>query len=78
MPSFRYQSLTARGELRQGVISAASRGSAIRLLKGRGETPTTIEELNKDAGGAAPAPGAGALILRALPRPCAAGRPPTS
>jgi general secretion pathway protein F len=49
MESFRYQSLTAGGETRQGVISAASRTAAIRQLEGRGETPTLIEQVEAGA-----------------------------
>ncbi len=43
MPSFRYESRTAAGETRQGVVAAASRGEAVRLLGARGETPTVVE-----------------------------------
>ncbi len=48
MPSFRYQSLTAAGQARQGVVAAASRGAAVRLLGGRGETPTVLEPVTDD------------------------------
>ncbi len=48
MPSFRYQSLTATGEVRQGVVAAADRVSAIRLLGGRGETATTLDAAEPD------------------------------
>ncbi len=43
MPSFRYQSLTSAGQVRQGVVAAADRAAAIRLLGGRGETATALE-----------------------------------
>ncbi len=48
MPSFRYQSLTAAGQTRQGVVAAASRGAAVRLLGGRGETPIVLEPVAED------------------------------
>jgi type II secretory pathway component PulF len=44
MPSFRYESLTAIGQARQGVVAAPSRGAAIRLLGGRGETATRLDD----------------------------------
>ena len=43
MASFRYQSLTSGGQARQGVVAAADRAAAIRLLGGRGETATVLE-----------------------------------
>ena len=46
MPSFRYESLTAGGQVRQGVVAAASRGAAIRLLGGRGETATRLDDVD--------------------------------
>lgn len=42
MPNFQYQSLTATGEVRTGVLSAADRAEAVRLLGSRGETATRI------------------------------------
>ena len=62
MPSFRYQSLTAGGEVRQGVISAAGRPAAIRLLAERRETATTIALVE----GAKP-PAAAAVATPAAP-----------
>ena len=52
MPSFRYESLTATGQARQGVVAAPSRAAAIRLLGGQGETATRLDDV--DAPGAAP------------------------
>ncbi len=48
MPSFRYESLTVTGQAHQGVVAAASRGAAVRLLGGRGETPTLVELVAAD------------------------------
>ncbi|MCZ6611176.1 MAG: type II secretion system F family protein [Planctomycetota bacterium] len=45
MPSFGYHSLTVSGEPRQGVIVAADRPAAIRLLLDRGQTATSIESI---------------------------------
>jgi type II secretory pathway component PulF len=44
MPSFRYESLTATGETRGGVLAAADRADAIRIITGRGETATNLVE----------------------------------
>ena len=55
MPSFRYESLTAAGQARQGVVAAASRGEAVRLLGSRGETPTVVEAVDSNGKAAAPA-----------------------
>ena len=72
MPSFRYQSLTADGQMRQGVVAAATRAAAIRMLGGRGETPTHLEPVDgKDVAAvavAAPQTGVPGGILGALPR----------
>ena len=54
MPSFRYQSLTVAGQARQGVVAAADRAAAIRLLGGRGETPTVLEAVEGEAATKAP------------------------
>ncbi len=43
MPSFRYQSLTATGESRSGMISAIDRADAVKSLHVRGETALAIE-----------------------------------
>ncbi len=56
MPSFRYESLTASGQTRQGVVAAASRGEAVRLLGSRGETPTVVEAVESSNGEAAARP----------------------
>jgi type IV pilus assembly protein PilC len=45
MPSFQYQSISTNGETRKGVLSAADRGEALRLLLGRGETATRLDEV---------------------------------
>ncbi len=58
MPSFRYQSLTAAGDVRRGVVAAASRAAAVRLLGSRGETPTLLE----------PAEAAAAAVIQASRR----------
>lgn len=42
MPNFRYQSLTPSGDPRAGVIAAANRAEAVRLLGARGETATSV------------------------------------
>ncbi len=58
MPSFRYETLTAAGQARHGVVAAASRGEAVRLLGSRGETPTVVEAVDSpDGKDAAPANG---------------------
>lgn len=49
MPTFTYQSLTASGQSRAGVLTANDRGDAIRQLLGRGETATAIELADGDA-----------------------------
>jgi type II secretory pathway component PulF len=46
MPSFRYESLTANGQAHQGVVAAPSRAAAIRLLGGRGETATRLDDVD--------------------------------
>jgi type II secretory pathway component PulF len=51
MPSFRYESLTATGQARQGVVAAPSRAAAIRLLGGRGETATRLDDVDGAASG---------------------------
>jgi len=43
MPAFRYESLTTNGRTQSGVLEAPSRGAAVRVLAGRGETATIIE-----------------------------------
>jgi type II secretory pathway component PulF len=53
MPDFQYQSLTATGEQRSGVLSAADRAEAVRLLVTRGETATSIEALEGKTNGRA-------------------------
>ena len=42
MPNFRYQSLTATGDARAGVIAATDRAEAVRLLGARGETAMSL------------------------------------
>jgi len=49
MPSFRYESLTAAGKPRQGVVAAADRAGAVRLLGSRGETATLVEAVDEGA-----------------------------
>ncbi len=46
MPSFRFQSLTSEGTVRQGVIDAPGRPAAIRQLAERGETATSLVEVD--------------------------------
>jgi type II secretory pathway component PulF len=82
MPSYRYQSLTGSGEVRYGVVAAVSRAAAIRLLGGRGETPTRLEAVEIDNGSAvataaAPAPSPTRPTL-ALPLRRSAARPTAS
>ena len=43
MPNFTYQSLTAGGQTRSGMLSAADRADAVRQLLSRGETATWLE-----------------------------------
>ncbi|MCH2136743.1 MAG: type II secretion system F family protein [Phycisphaerales bacterium] len=43
MPRFEYQSLTAQGQPRQGVLEAATRSEVVRTLLARGETATTVQ-----------------------------------
>jgi type IV pilus assembly protein PilC len=43
MPAFRYESLTTNGRAQSGVLEAPTRGAAVRLLAGRGETATSVE-----------------------------------
>jgi type II secretory pathway component PulF len=76
MPSFRYQSLTAAGEARQGVVAAPSRGAAVRLLGGRGETATRLEAVDgSDHEAAAPVAGTVSLgAARTRARPLLRGR----
>ncbi|TDJ57098.1 MAG: type II secretion system F family protein [Planctomycetota bacterium] len=62
MPSFRYESLTASGQTRQGVVAAASRGEAVRLLGSRGETPTVVEAVESSNGEAAARPNGSAAV----------------
>ena len=50
MPNFQYESLSADGEVRSGVLTAASRAEAVRALTSRGETATFLEDA--DASGA--------------------------
>jgi type II secretory pathway component PulF len=66
MPSFRYQSLTAAGEVRQGVVAAATRAAAIRTLGGRGETATQLDALD-DSAVATSAGAAGVAAAVAVP-----------
>ena len=49
MPSFRYKSLTATGKSTQGVVAAADRAGAVRLLGSRGETATLVEAVDEGA-----------------------------
>jgi type II secretory pathway component PulF len=44
MPSFKYESLTGRGQARSGVLNAADRGDAVRQLLARGETAVRLSE----------------------------------
>ncbi|MHC4776688.1 MAG: type II secretion system F family protein, partial [Planctomycetota bacterium] len=82
MPSFRYESLTAAGQVRQGVVAAASRGAAIRLLGGRGETATRVEDVDADqataAVAAAPVPRGAKLGTLSRPLSRGLGRPVAS
>lgn len=78
MPSFRYQSLTAQGRLRDGMVTAADRVAAVRLLSERGETPTAVVLVATDNAALAPTTpaatttpgeaGAAGTLLAALPR----------
>ena len=76
MPDFRYKSLTHSGESRSGMVAAADKAEAVRLLTARGETATNLRALGAD-GEARPAAaafgglGAGASVTAAkawLPR----------
>jgi type II secretory pathway component PulF len=53
MPNFRYQSLTASGTARNGVIAATDRAEAVRILGARGETPTSVVVDGLGGGGSA-------------------------
>lgn len=80
MPSFHYQSLTDGGELRQGTVVAINRAMAIRMLGGRGETPTLLEAAETENGhnapsAASPAPAAAAPRGRGLLASLRRGRP---
>ena len=46
MPSFQYQSLTQGGDRRTGVLTAASRAEAVRMLLTRGETATRVQPMD--------------------------------
>jgi type II secretory pathway component PulF len=70
MPSFRYESLTATGQVRQGVVTAASRGAAIRMLGGRGETATRIDTADAEQAAAA-------TVLPTVPESAGAPKPET-
>jgi type II secretory pathway component PulF len=69
MPTFRYQSLSNTGEVRNGVVSAIDRHDAIRVLLGRGETAMTIEV----DGSAAPGVGEAFGTVSRAARPRAGG-----
>jgi general secretion pathway protein F len=53
MPRFAYKSVTSTGEVVEGVLEAASRGSIIELLRSQGQMPIRADEI-----------GAGASALR--------------
>ncbi len=55
MPSFRYESLTATGQARHGVVAASNRAVAVRLLGSRGETATVVEPIDEGVVTGAPA-----------------------
>ncbi len=67
MPSFRYQSLTAAGDVRTGVVAAASRAAAIRMLGSRGETPTLLEQHRPQDAGVRVGEEAAAAVALAAP-----------
>jgi len=60
MPSFRYQGLGDGGASVSGVVAAPDRASAVRLLRGRGEVPLSLEQVVGDAAAKAVAGAAGA------------------
>jgi len=45
MPSFRYQGLGDGGSAVSGTVAAPDRASAVRLLRGRGEVPLSLEQV---------------------------------
>lgn len=49
MQNFRYESLTAQGEARSGVLAAHDRAEAVRMLLGRGETATRVLPIDERA-----------------------------
>ncbi len=49
MPEFRFKSVTANGEVRNGVLTAADQGDVVRQLLSRGETATQVEALRGTA-----------------------------
>lgn len=69
MQAFQYQSLTAGGEARAGVLEAESKAEAIRQLLLRGETATVVEPMGKGA------KAAGKAKSRPASRPAAARKP---
>ncbi|MBX3354730.1 MAG: type II secretion system F family protein [Phycisphaeraceae bacterium] len=49
MPSFRHQSLDAKGAVVSGVIAATDRAAAIRQLSSRGQRPVSIVVVDEDS-----------------------------
>jgi type II secretory pathway component PulF len=81
MPNFKYESLTAAGQTRSGLLSAADRADAVRQLLGRGETATRVVAADEPSGGLLRLNGQGTARparVRATASPRGAGRPTLS
>lgn len=63
MTRFQYQSLTAQGQPRQGVLEAATRSEVVRQLLAKGETATSIQPIAATAASRSGSPG-GATAVR--------------
>ncbi len=60
MPTFAYETLDRDGGRRTGQLAAEDRAQLVRMLLDRGETPTTVTELDAATTGNGTAAGAGA------------------
>jgi len=64
MPTYQYQSLSADGQSKAGVLAGNDRSDVVRQLLDRGETATRVDEVSDDASAGAPSR---AAIRRASP-----------
>ena len=81
MPNFKYESLTAAGQTRSGLLSAADRADAVRQLLSRGETATRVVAADEPSAGLLRFNGQGTARparVRATASPRGAGRPTLS